>query len=89
LIDDENCKGCGDSKPVTEEAIQRMIDRIEGSPLFLRVNDATYEQRLEACRACPGYVGKECTMCGCIMEIMAKLQNTRCLHPDGSQWETA
>ncbi|WP_227793571.1 DUF6171 family protein [Paenibacillus guangzhouensis] len=82
----ENCIGCTDSRMITDESIERMIKRIERSDSFHLVDDDTYHHRLESCKRCQEFEGRECRVCGCIMVIMAKLLNTRCLHRHGSKW---
>jgi len=51
------------------------------------VPDAIYEERLRQCRACPKLVqGCTCTLCGCIVDIAAKLKAKRCPLPGGRGW---
>lgn len=83
----EDCVGCG-AREITDADIERMLDKMKRSPFLQLVDDPKYEHRLRECAACPSYKGNECAICGCVMRIMARLENTRCLYPGGSRWET-
>ena len=85
---DRSCRGCRDEYRVTEDSIRKML----ATPMFQPdsghcVPDAVYEERLRQCRACPKLVGGHtCSLCGCIVDIAAKLKNKRCPQPGGEGW---
>jgi len=85
---DRSCRGCRDEYRVTEDSIRRMLS----SPMFRAesgncVPDEVYEERLGQCRACPKLVqGHTCSLCGCIVDIAAKLKAKRCPLPGGGVW---
>lgn len=78
-MNESDCIDCGRNEAVTDESVERMKLRIAQSSDFHKVSQAVYEQRIQACRACPNYAARICGQCGCVMEIMAMLANTRCL----------
>lgn len=81
-----SCKGCSDSYKVTEQQIARVLS----SPMFQSeqsVPDDIYERRLKACDACPALLnGTTCSVCGCIVQISAKLKNRECPKPGDRRW---
>lgn len=85
---DRSCRGCRDEFRVTGDRIRRMLS----SPMFDSdsgqcVPDDVYKARLGQCRACPKLVqGHTCTLCGCIVDIAAKLKAKRCPLPGGGGW---
>jgi len=87
---DRACRGCRDEYRVTEDSILRMLSH----PMFrpesgLCVPDAVYEARISQCRACPKLIGGHtCSLCGCIVDIAARLKAKRCPLPGGKGWES-
>ncbi|ACX66200.1 hypothetical protein [Paenibacillus sp. Y412MC10] len=83
---DNRCKGCHDDYRVSDEQITRVLS----SPMFSSdrcVPDDEYDARLRACFACPKLQrGTTCTLCGCIVQIAAKLKDKRCPCPGQDRW---
>ncbi len=51
------------------------------------VDDATYQRRLAACRACDACVdGTMCMKCGCFVELRALSALRTCPHAEGDRW---
>lgn len=49
----------------------------------LRADEATRQQRLNACRSCDSLLSGTCALCGCYVELRAAKKNMRCPHvPD-------
>ncbi|GIQ67908.1 hypothetical protein DUZ99_04865 [Xylanibacillus composti] len=79
------CKGCERDIRVSEEQIQRMLDKMAVG--FDCVDDEQYKARLEACSHCPDLIESHtCRFCGCIVKVRAKLAARTCPHPGGSMW---
>lgn len=84
------CRGCRDDYRVTGDSIRKMLSH----PMFEPGSEhvvpaAVYEGRLRQCRACPKLAqGHTCTLCGCIVDIAARLKAKRCPLPDGGGWGT-
>ncbi|AZS14388.1 hypothetical protein EI981_07925 [Paenibacillus lutimineralis] len=80
------CKGCQEEYKVTEESIQRLL----ASPLFTSdqcVDDEVYNERLRICNGCAKLQnGINCTICGCIIPVAAKLKRKSCTLPGGALW---
>ncbi|MEC0232021.1 DUF6171 family protein [Paenibacillus alba] len=75
---DRSCKGCRDGYNVTDAQINRIL----ATPMFQEANcvpDSVYDHRLRICRECPKlHGGHTCSMCGCIVQVTAKLKNKSC-----------
>ncbi|MGG4102647.1 DUF6171 family protein [Paenibacillus lautus] len=86
---DNRCKGCHDDYQVNDEQITRVLS----SPMFASdrcVSDGEYDARLRACFSCPKLQGDTtCTLCGCIVQITAKLKDKRCPYPGQDRWPVA
>ncbi|MBB3109553.1 hypothetical protein FHS18_001616 [Paenibacillus phyllosphaerae] len=82
----EGCKGCSASVHVSEEQIDRMIERLSRHPDSC-VADSQYEDRLAQCNGCDSLqYGTTCAHCGCFVRVRAKLAANRCPRPGGGLW---
>ncbi|XEC96360.1 hypothetical protein AB6A23_07400 [Paenibacillus tarimensis] len=80
------CKGCRDSYRITESRIAKMLASDAFSKMEC-VSDERYAKRLEACNSCSSLLnGNTCTICGCIVQITAKMAAKDCPHAAGSRW---
>ncbi|MEX3615915.1 DUF6171 family protein [Paenibacillus glucanolyticus] len=83
---DHRCKGCHDDYRISDKQIARVLS----SPMFASdrcVPDEEYETRLRACFSCSKLQGDTtCTLCGCIVQITAKLKDKRCPYPGQDRW---
>ncbi|QAY68044.1 DUF6171 family protein [Paenibacillus protaetiae] len=84
------CKGCESSYHVTDQQINRMLQ----APMFQSpehcVTDEMYQLRLTACSGCDKLMnGTTCLICGCIVQITAKLKARSCAKPGDDRWEAA
>ncbi|MGN7456940.1 DUF6171 family protein [Paenibacillus pasadenensis] len=83
---DTDCKGCREGYRVTEAQMQRLLATSAFAP-DKRVEAATYERRLEACRSCAKLEdGVTCRACGCIMPVVAWLRARECPLPGQRRW---
>ncbi|WP_426448196.1 DUF6171 family protein [Paenibacillus sp. S-38] len=84
------CRSCSDAYKVTQEGIARVL----AAPVFrseAAVPDDLYEQRLAACDSCPQLIESSmtCKVCGCFVQVRAKLRANDCPNPAGSRWQQA
>jgi hypothetical protein len=83
---ESSCKGCRPEYKVTEAQIARIL----ASPKFAAefcVPDEVYRARLELCQSCPKLQdGVTCSLCGCIMPVVAKLKARGCPLPGRGLW---
>lgn len=85
-----DCKGCQDSYRVTDEQIARILQ----APMFQSaehcVSDEIYANRLAACAGCDKLSnGTTCTLCGCIVQVAAKLKEKSCPRAGDNRWLTS
>lgn len=90
MKDVRECKGCRDDYRVTDEQINRILQ----APMFQSeehcVGDDIYVRRLEACAGCDKLMnGTTCTLCGCIVQVAAKLKERGCPKPGDDRWRHA
>jgi hypothetical protein len=82
-----SCKGCGEQYRVTDEQIDRMLEKPMFRSAELCVPDNVYEERLEQCLRCSRLqAGQTCTVCGCFVRIAAKYRERACPLPGDSRW---
>ncbi len=81
------CKGCTISARVSDEEIEQAIDKLSRLKGMRFVEDALYTERLEKCGLCQ-YLeyGNTCLQCGCIVQIKAKLPDSKCPYPGNRKW---
>lgn len=83
---DRSCKGCRDEYRVTDEQVQRILS----SKMFNADNsvpEPVYEERLQHCKDCPKLTGGyTCSLCGCIVQITARLKDKSCTLPGNPLW---
>ncbi|CAM4366345.1 DUF6171 family protein [Paenibacillus phoenicis] len=83
---DTSCRVCRDDFRVTEEQIQRLLKTTAFAP-ERRVSEEQYQDRLRVCEACPKLMdGMTCTVCGCIIPVVAWLKERHCPLPGGGLW---
>lgn len=78
----ETCKGCGVSVRLSEAEIERIIDEYFGQqrPVMASAEEST--RRLSICGACPSLrYGTTCAHCGCLVPVIARIQEKRCPAP--------
>ena len=82
-----DCKGCSQKVGVTNEEIEKAIRKVAMVTTTKFIDDQTYEKRLEQCKAC-NYLeyNTTCLQCGCIVQIRAKLEDSRCPYPKNPRW---
>lgn len=79
------CKGCERNITVSDEQIARMIAKMR--PNFSCVSDERYEARLKVCAECSHLMESHtCSICGCIVQVRALIEDQDCPHYDGSKW---
>ncbi|MBM7582589.1 hypothetical protein JOD02_001446 [Caldicoprobacter guelmensis] len=87
VVENGECKGCS----ATVRLSQHEIEEIFGETLKIRnvklVTQEEYNARLEICRQCT-YLdyGTTCRLCGCLVQIKAKLKGARCPYPYQPKW---
>ncbi|WP_233532223.1 DUF6171 family protein [Paenibacillus alkalitolerans] len=82
-----SCKGCSETYKVTDSQISRILSSSMFQSEQHCVPDDIYDQRLQACMTCPSLqFGTTCSVCGCIVQIRAKLKDRDCPKPGENRW---
>lgn len=80
------CKGCDPKYQISEAQIERAVAMLEKEPDRC-VSDEVYEERLLLCKSCVKLQqGNTCSLCGCIVQISAKLRERGCPLPGKARW---
>lgn len=83
---DSTCKGCREEYRVTEQQITRVLSSMKLSQEQC-VTDEVYEERLQICSGCSKLMDQHtCTLCGCIVPIVAKIKDRKCPYPGEDRW---
>jgi hypothetical protein len=73
------CKRCGLKTVLSETDIQKMVDEITGMKGIRLVSEEIYGSRFEICKECDRFVyGSTCSVCGCVMQVRARLADGKC-----------
>jgi hypothetical protein len=82
-----NCRIC-DSLSLSEEGVKKIIEEyISLLDEDECVTRQVYNERLDACSACPGLISSAvCRYCGCFILVRAKRKDKGCPFPGNSRW---
>jgi len=81
------CKGCSETVRQSPEQIAEWMRRRMSGPDWPAVADDEYARRLAACRSCPSLAyGTTCRICGCLVQVRARLPDARCPYPYEPKW---
>ncbi len=61
-----------------DEYTQKVLEYAKSLPEFERVDDATYNYRLQLCKQCDELANGICAKCGCFVELRAAKKNSYC-----------
>lgn len=73
------CKRCASKPSLTDEDIEKMVAQVTSMKGIRLVGGDEFEKRMAVCRKCEKFeYGSTCTMCGCVMQVRARLADGRC-----------
>ena len=73
------CKRCGLKTVLNEDEINKMVEQVTAMKGVRLVDEAVYESRIFACGECEKFeYGSTCMLCGCIMQVRARLADGKC-----------
>lgn len=82
------CKRCGVKTKLPQEEIDKMVSRITSMKGVRLVDDETYNFRINKCFECEKFeYGSTCMLCGCVMQVRARLMDGRCPYPGKTKWQ--
>ena len=75
----EKCKRCGLKTVLSESDINKMVDEVMAMKGVRLADENVYLKRFETCEGCDKLMyGSTCTVCGCVMQVRARLADGRC-----------
>lgn len=81
------CKGCARKSIMTPEEIYIKYVKPLNLDKKKIVAEEVYNERLSVCMSCEGlYYGTTCRFCGCLVQVRAKLKNSKCPYPYAPKW---
>lgn len=86
-MDNSKCKRCGLKTVIPEEDIDKMVEDIKRMKGIKLVDEEVFNKRFKICRECDKFeYGSTCMLCGCVMQVRARLKNTSCPYPKNKKW---
>lgn len=83
----EKCKRCGTKTILSPQEIEQMVQQVTKMKGIRLVPEQEYQRRFAVCTACEKFeYGSTCTLCGCVMQVRARLADGRCPYPKGGRW---
>lgn len=72
---------------VSREEIEKMVEQVKNMKGVKLVSEDVYAERIQICSECEKFeYGSTCTLCGCIMQVRARLADGRCPYPKNKKW---
>ena len=83
----KKCKRCLNKPEVTEEEIEKMVSEIKSMKGIRLVAEDEFERRFGICQNCEKLeYGTTCMLCGCVMQVRARLADGKCPYPKNRKW---
>lgn len=81
------CKRCGLKTVLPQEEIDKMVSQVTNMRGVKLVEEKVYNERFAICTECEKFeYGSTCTLCGCVMQVRARLADGRCPYPKNKKW---
>lgn len=75
----EKCKRCAAKTVLSESDIQKMVDEVVSMKNIRLAEENVYSSRINVCLSCEKLLyGSTCAVCGCIMQVRARLEDGKC-----------
>lgn len=73
------CKRCGLKTALTQSDIDKMVSEVKSMRGVELTDEDTYRKRFGICEECEHFYYKStCNLCGCVMQVRARLKSGRC-----------
>ena len=83
----KKCRKCPRKEELSAEVIEKMVDDIRTMKGVQLVSEDEYARRFAVCEACEKLEdGATCMLCGCVMQVRARLSDGKCPYPKGGRW---
>lgn len=72
---------------ISQEEIDKMVLQVTSMKGIRLVDNDIYEKRIAICQDCEKFeYGSTCTLCGCVMQVRARLFEGKCPYPKRKKW---
>ncbi len=83
----EKCKRCNQKTVLSDTDIEKMVNEVTGMKGIRLVDMTEYQRRINICKACEKFeYGSTCMLCGCVMQVRARLVDGKCPYPKMKKW---
>ena len=73
------CKRCDIKTVLSEADIEKMVNEVKAMRSVRLVSSEVYAERFGVCGECESFLyGSTCSVCGCVMQVRARLADGRC-----------
>ena len=86
----KKCRKCLGKSEISPEEIEKMVDEVRNMKGVRLVSEEEYSRRFAVCEKCEKLEdGTTCMLCGCVMQVRARLADGKCPYPRGGRWQNA
>ncbi len=86
-MDKKKCKRCGLKTFISQEDIDKMVEDIKKMKGVRLADDELFNKRFAICMECEKFeYGSTCSLCGCVMQVRARLKDGKCPYPKNKKW---
>ena len=72
---------------ISDEEIASMVENVKKMRGVKLVDEETFNKRFAVCTECEKFeYGSTCTLCGCVMQVRARLESGGCPYPKNKKW---
>ena len=83
----KKCRKCFGKSEISPETIEKMVDEVRSMKGVRLVCEEEYARRFVICEQCEKLEdGATCMLCGCVMQVRARLADGKCPYPKGGRW---
>ena len=83
----KKCRKCLGKSEISAEEIEKMVDEVRNMKGVRLVGEEEFERRFAICEQCEKLEdGVTCMLCGCVMQVRARLLDGKCPYPKGGRW---
>lgn len=87
IHDERICRRCAAKTSLNGTDIEKMVKEVTSMKGIRLADNAEYERRMRICAECEKFeYGSTCTVCGCVMQVRARLADGRCPYPKNKKW---
>lgn len=75
----KKCRRCAAKTVLSEAELNEAVEKVRNMKGIKLVDEETYSERFSYCASCDKLeYGSTCMLCGCLMQVRARLSDGRC-----------